>query len=190
MPRPNRPRSLGSERSLARRVQLLCSQRGWKYPELAERMTAAGCPIQTSALYKMHSDPPRRVTVDEFVAMANVFDIDPEDLLRPVEVVEQEWAEDVARDLVGAASSMDDAQAELVRAALRLAEVGRSSPDLFEFITNLYKTASPARQWFAEFVGMDSAGEEHLDQLARLGNAFWEEVLALIESQVARTDVV
>jgi len=179
MPRPNRPRSLGSERELARRIALLCEQHNMKYPELAERMTTAGCPIQPSALYKLSQDPPRRITVNELVAIANIFNLAVNDLLRPIAVVEKEWAEEVARDWIGATFALDDAQAEAVRAAIKLAHVARQSPDLAEYVEHQWKTASPGRQWFAEFVG--TVNDEQLGELAELSNNFWKQVLEVID---------
>lgn len=44
-------------------------------------MTDAGCPIQGSAIYKIEkADPPRRITVDELVAFATVFETSAVDL--------------------------------------------------------------------------------------------------------------
>jgi hypothetical protein len=50
-------------------------------------MTAAGCPIQPSAIYKIEkAEPPRRITVDELVALSTVFDLPIPELLLPPEV--------------------------------------------------------------------------------------------------------
>lgn len=88
MPRPNQPRSIAGERTLARRVAMEREARGWSYEGLASRMTDAGCPIQSSAIYKIEkSDPPRRITVDELLAFASVFEASVMDILRPREVV-------------------------------------------------------------------------------------------------------
>lgn len=88
MPRPNKARLIGGERNLARRVSFEREKREWTYEGLASRMTAAGCAIQASALYKIEkADPPRRITVDELVALAKVFDTSVEDLLRPLGAV-------------------------------------------------------------------------------------------------------
>lgn len=84
MPRPNKARTLGSERTLAQRVAHERETRGLTYERLAEKMTEAGCPIQPSAIYKIEKgDPPRRVTVDELVAFANVFERPLDDMLVP-----------------------------------------------------------------------------------------------------------
>ena len=87
MARPNKPRLIGTERALARRIAWERESRGWTYEGMAGRMTAAGCAIQASALYKIEKGTPRRrITVDELVAIAVVFEVDIPDLLLPVEV--------------------------------------------------------------------------------------------------------
>ena len=49
-------------------------QRGWSYTGLAQRMTAQGCAIDQSALYKIEKgNPRRRISVDELVALREVF---------------------------------------------------------------------------------------------------------------------
>lgn len=91
MPRPNQPRSIASEQALARRIAHERERRGWSYDGLASRMTKAGCAIQSSAIYKIEkSDPPRRITVDELVAFAEVFAVPVQNLLLPPEVAAKE----------------------------------------------------------------------------------------------------
>jgi transcriptional regulator with XRE-family HTH domain len=82
MPRHNAPRDLLGERFVARRMATERDRRGWSNEGLARRMTDVGCPINQSALYKIeHSDPPRRITVDELIALSRVFGIDLPDLV-------------------------------------------------------------------------------------------------------------
>ena len=82
MPRPNPPRKLFAEPHVAARIAIEREARSWSYEGLAKRLTDAGCPIQASAIYKIEkADPPRRITVDELVAFAAVFDVAVEELL-------------------------------------------------------------------------------------------------------------
>jgi transcriptional regulator with XRE-family HTH domain len=100
MSRPNRPRSIASEANLARRISFERESREWSYERLAQEMTAAGCPIQGSAIYKIEKgSPPRRVTVDELVAVAAVLDRDINDLLTPMDIIERDAAIALADDL-------------------------------------------------------------------------------------------
>ncbi|HWI41999.1 MAG TPA: helix-turn-helix transcriptional regulator [Nocardioides sp.] len=128
MARRNANRSIGSERALARRVAWEREKRGWSYEGLASRMTLEGCPIQASALFKIEkSDPPRRITVDELVALARVMNTTPDELLRPVEVV----LHDEIREL----ADQDDAAWEQLFKAIDRATDSRRS------IVSLYKRA-------------------------------------------------
>ncbi|HEX2361561.1 MAG TPA: helix-turn-helix transcriptional regulator [Jiangellaceae bacterium] len=87
MPRPNRPRSIASEDNLARRIAHEREQRGWSYAGLAQRMTAQGCSIDQSALYKIEKGRPRRrISVDELVALSEVFAVPVHELLAPPEL--------------------------------------------------------------------------------------------------------
>lgn len=86
MPRPNKPRSIATEVALARRIAYERERLGMSYEGLAGRMTKAGCPIQASGLYKIEKAG-RRITVDELVGLAKVFELDVPDLLRPVELI-------------------------------------------------------------------------------------------------------
>lgn len=87
MPRPNPPRAIGGERDLARRIGHERESRGMTYEGLAALMTKAGCPIQPSAIYKIEkAEPPRRITVDELVAFAEVFAVPVQNLLLPPEL--------------------------------------------------------------------------------------------------------
>lgn len=93
MPRPNPPRSLQGEDNLAQRIAYEREQRGWTYEGLAKRLTDVGCPIQGSAIYKIEKGTPRRrISVDELVAFAKVFDADTSDLLIPLELIAEHEA--------------------------------------------------------------------------------------------------
>jgi transcriptional regulator with XRE-family HTH domain len=84
MARPNPLRSIGGEKALAARIASEREQRGMTYEGLASRMTAIGCPIQASAIFKIEkSNPPRHITVDELVALGRVFKLELEDLVQP-----------------------------------------------------------------------------------------------------------
>ncbi|KAA1422496.1 helix-turn-helix domain-containing protein [Mumia zhuanghuii] len=143
MARPNLARSIDAEANLARRIERERNRRGLSYEALSKDMTAIGCSINASSIYKIEKgDPPRRVTVDELVALTRVFETTMEDLLTPVEVLDQRRAQellasiDTAEDaLVHAIAGVLEANAELF--ALRDTElneyvhghlVGRGAP--------------------------------------------------------------
>jgi transcriptional regulator with XRE-family HTH domain len=100
MARRNAPRSIGGETNLARRIERERRARGWSYDTLAKAMTEHGCPLTASALFKIEkSDPPRKISVDELVALAMVFDTTIDDLLTPLEMLDDQRATQLAREL-------------------------------------------------------------------------------------------
>lgn len=98
MPRPSQPRFIGAETVLAHRIAELREAREWTYEGLAARVTAAGCPIQASTIYKIEKvEPRRRITVDEFYAFARAFGMSPSEVLASDDFKEQERLDSVIR---------------------------------------------------------------------------------------------
>ncbi len=139
MARPNLPRTVGSEANLAERLKHERELRGWSPAELARQLTNAGCSISTSAIYKIEdTEKPRRITVDELVAASAVFGISTSDLLVPVELVRQERARAIVRELEDAERDMAGAVTRYLNAYTDLADIAASQDtDLFEFTMNL-----------------------------------------------------
>ncbi len=140
MPRPNQPRSIASEQSLARRIAYERERLGMSYEGLASRMTRVGCPIQASGVYKIEkADPPRRITVDELVAFAEVFATPVQELLLPPEMAGKQrlidlWARwEVARVESSAARGREERAWTAVREYM--AEHPELSPALREVLT-------------------------------------------------------
>lgn len=76
MPRTTKDRDPWGERYVAQRVAFERERREWTYEGLAKRMASAGCEMHASALYKIEKgDPPRRITVTELLAFAQVFEM-------------------------------------------------------------------------------------------------------------------
>lgn len=109
MPRQNVSRTVYRERSVAQRVAYERDKRGMSVESLAKRMEEVGCPIQVSALYRLEkAEPPRRITVDELVAFSEVFGIGVEELMLPIEVVED-------REIKLRLLELDDILRQLIR---------------------------------------------------------------------------
>src|SRR4051794_5982497 len=97
MPRPNQPRSIAAERSLARRIAHEREARGMSYEGLALQMKHRGCPVNASALFRIEKgEPPRRITVNELIGFSQVFGVPVERLLLPPEMVAREELADLA----------------------------------------------------------------------------------------------
>jgi transcriptional regulator with XRE-family HTH domain len=97
MPRQNQPRSIAGEQSLARRIAYERESRGMSYEGLAVQMKHQGCPVNASALFRIEKgEPPRRITVDEFIGFSRVFGVPIERLLLPPEIAAREELADLA----------------------------------------------------------------------------------------------
>jgi transcriptional regulator with XRE-family HTH domain len=82
------PQGLGSEDDMARRIKYEREQRAWSPAGLAAKMTKAGCPMNQSAIWKIENGTPRRkITVDEALCFADVFETPLSDLLMPLNLV-------------------------------------------------------------------------------------------------------
>jgi hypothetical protein len=64
-------------------------------------MAAAGCPMDQSAIYKIEKGRPKRrsISVNELVGFSSVFEIPPDELLLPPEVVHSAAARAIAEQL-------------------------------------------------------------------------------------------
>ncbi len=121
MPRPNRERSVLAEENLARRVAFEREARGWTYEGTAKRMTNIGCPIQSTAIYKIEKGQPRRrISVDELVAFAKVFDFPVEEMLMPVGAVLNDAAKTYLEGAFEAQRAITAAVAEAVNVTIGL----------------------------------------------------------------------
>lgn len=145
MPRPNPPRAIGGEVQLARRIAFERDRHNMTYEGLASRMNKAGCPIQPSGLYKIErGKPPRRILVDELLALAECFNTTVEQLLRPIELVlDEELASlvDLERD---ALYEFDHAQSNAHEAARDLAGYVEKNPEVREKL-NAMREGEPPR---------------------------------------------
>jgi len=168
MPRPNPPRSIASEQSLARRVAHERETRGMSYEGLAARMTKAGCPIQASALYKIEkSTPPRRITVDELVALAQVFDLSVENLLLPPEAV-------AAKELGVLVIRWNDAHQHALQAKEDDEDAWQRVKDFIEEHPEVKKSLEPMMRKWSQYYFEDDHDFRVAFQMHRLtGAAEW-----------------
>jgi transcriptional regulator with XRE-family HTH domain len=135
VPRPNRGRTLASEANLARRIARERDRRDLSYEALAQAMTEQGCAIQGSAIYKIEKgNPPRRVTVDELVALAKVFDLPIDDILKPMELIEKERAEELITELNETLDLFSSLVFRTYAAYLQCIALEIENPELAEFV--------------------------------------------------------
>lgn len=135
MARPNRRRSIEGESNLALRVQRERAYRGMSYEALAKAMTDAGCSIQGSAIYKIEKgDPPRRVTVDELIALATAFDVGVENLLTPVEVLRTKRGQELLKEIDEGDRALSEAAGRLINSYVEYFDLAAYEPDMREYI--------------------------------------------------------
>ena len=92
------PRAGDGEGNVAAHVRFERELRGWSTAELARYVTEAGCPMSQSAVWRIESGEPRRkISVDELIAFAKVFDKSIDYLLQPPTT---EYPEDLIREYV------------------------------------------------------------------------------------------
>ena len=128
---------------LARRIAHERDARGWSYDGLAQRMTEAGCSIQASALFKIEKgDPPRRITVDELVALGRVFRVPPADLLIDPVVANHREAVRRFNDYVDAALAEQEAYEQMVVAASALTAFFAEQPEAREALEDAYASVT------------------------------------------------
>lgn len=90
MPRPNRNRTMRQEANVRRRIAYERARKGMSYDGLADRMTRAGCAINQTALYRLeNAEPPRKISVNELFAFAEVFELSVAELTVPPELIEE-----------------------------------------------------------------------------------------------------
>ena len=135
MARRNKPRSIGAEAILAERIRRERSKRGWSPADLAKQMTAAGCSLTTSAVYKIENrEAPRRISVDELIALTQILGTTVEDLLTPIEVLDQERARRLLVDLDDADKDLSAAMVMVYALHEELFMLAADEPELFEYV--------------------------------------------------------
>lgn len=112
------------------------------YEALAIQMKHAGCPINASGLYRIEKgDPPRRITVDELVAFAQVFGVPVEELLLPPEAV-------ATKQLAKLVSAWNDAQEQAVATKQQEVQAWEALSDYMEAHPDMGKPlAAVLREW-------------------------------------------
>jgi len=142
MPRHNPARSIASESNLALRIAVERDQRGLSYEGLARLMADVGCPIQGSAIYRIEKgDPPRRVTVDELVAFGAVFELSIDEMLIPVEIVDQKEAKRLVSEMAETTSLLGETVGRTFGMWFDYFSLCRVKPEVGEYIGN---------HWFAD----------------------------------------
>lgn len=161
MARPNPMRSIEGETNLAKRIAVERRQREWSYEALSKRLTEAGCPINASAIYKIEKgDPPRKITVDELLAFATVFDTTIDDLLTPMEIYRKECGKEIAEQIEDATRRLGGVLADLANGYVKYYELAAYDPELREFVDNVRARDDMAHQQGNRLFTVTAEGQE------------------------------
>ncbi len=150
MPKTNEGRTVNSEANLARRIEMLRTERGWSYERLARAMTDVGCKIQATSLHKVERGDKqtgklRRITVNELSALSEVFGISTDDLLTDVELIEQERAHELVKEIRQCMSDFADIASANFDALWKLYELAYANEELAEYVTHQLDSGAPGR---------------------------------------------
>lgn len=133
---PARSISDRGERNLAKRVERERTACGWSYEALAQKMAGAGCAINKGALYSIEKSG-RRITVDELMAFAEIFaEGDVADLLKPIELIEQERAHALIQAVGEYYVAFADAATKAFDSLVALYELAYENRELAEYVAN------------------------------------------------------
>jgi transcriptional regulator with XRE-family HTH domain len=127
------PDLLKSEDALARRIVYEREERGWNPGRLAQKMTKAGCPMNQSAIWKIENGEPRRkITVNELLGFAKVFELSVGDLLTAPELIPHQRAQKLCAQWIWRFNEFENALVSCDRARTKLAAHLADHPDATE----------------------------------------------------------
>jgi transcriptional regulator with XRE-family HTH domain len=140
MPKINQ-RTIQAETDLARRIAWERERQGLSYERLAQAMTEAGCTITRASLFQIEKgEPPRRVTVNELVALATVFNVPVQDLLLPPELARRQGAHELIAKLDEAEKRMRQGMHEAYQSLVEFFKLLADDRELGEFVWNQWQS--------------------------------------------------
>lgn len=184
MARPNAMRSIEGESNLARRIRTERERRGWSYETLAKALSDSGCSINGSAIFRIEKGaPPRKITVDELIAFARVFETTVEDLLTPVELLRKERVKELVASIDAAEKTFEEGLEGFTNGYIEYFELAAFDPELQEYARNhLGFSQEVAEDFVPERLFKANVDEEEVDiDDSRLRSAVLEVHLAVIE---------
>lgn len=99
VPKKTTPRVPGPDDWAAARIRHERELRGWSTAELARRVTESGVPLRQQQVWQIESgEPPRKLSVGEAAAIANIFGLTIGDLLTPPEGLAMQNLMNLGRD--------------------------------------------------------------------------------------------
>lgn len=132
---PDRP---AMEDNVAERIRMEREVRGWSTVTLAEKMAAAGHPINQAAIWRIESGKPRRrVNLDEALGFCEIFQITMEDLTAAPGQVANAHVRRLVGEYVGKWVAWRELDKDMKRIKKQLDDYGEQNPDQAELIKSL-----------------------------------------------------
>jgi hypothetical protein len=172
MPKTNEGRTTDTEANLARRIEYEREKRGMSYEALAKAMTEAGCKIHATAIHKVEKGDKqtgklRRILVNELTAFAEVFELSVIDLLKPMELVEEERAAELLAKLQDRNHALYVLVSEMFNDFVDLTVVGQDSEDVYNYVAGHFLRSPLGADSNAD-AGQDEPEDGALDVLVYL----------------------
>jgi transcriptional regulator with XRE-family HTH domain len=150
VPKRSQGRTVHYEAKLAGRLKRERELRGWSVEKVAELMTEAGCAMSGSAVWGIEQDPPRRITVDEYLTFAKVYGVRPDDLLLGADLVDNAA---VRRELDRLETKAMDASFELAGFLSRYEQFVRAHLPAVPLVADKIESLWPWQQGSLEIDG-------------------------------------
>lgn len=126
---------LGDKEDLAERIRRERAARGWSSARLIDEMQALGVSTPRSAITKIEKGQ-REVSAHELWALGQVFGTTPDDLLKPIALVEQERAAELLERRHEGIAGLMGTITELVQVFAALDREFEQNPEVWEWVFN------------------------------------------------------
>lgn len=141
--RPIKGRTVGAEKNVAEWIRQEIESGNWTYSRLAKRMAEVGCPIQTTALYKVvDSDSPRAIRVDELVALAEVLGVSTSELVEGPDKSQARKVRELAVEQSRYMSELEDLGLLFHSSLIKTFTLLAKDPELKDYWSNYSKSDS------------------------------------------------
>lgn len=126
---------VGGERDAASRLARERKRHGWSLAQFAERLTEAGWAVGSGTLSKLENGRPGvALRVDHLAAITRVLDISADELLTPLELVDEAEGVRIADEVFAHMRQLHTTTAELRAALVRLDDLTELNPDAYSFV--------------------------------------------------------
>lgn len=131
---------MGGESNLARRIARERNARGWSARELTRRVQVAGCKVPANTVTRIEARQ-RGVSVDELIGLSQALGLSVDDLLTPLELVDDQEAQRLLQAIGGSMEAMYAAAGDLMVGVRDLAVARDRNGEVFTYVIHQLKAA-------------------------------------------------